>query len=498
MDYVVVFDQGTTSSRCIIFDREANVVAKASQEVKRHFPHAGWVEQDAMEIWSSQFAMYAKAMAEHQLQPKQIAVIGITNQRETTIVWNKHTGEPVCMAPVWQCRRGAPWIESLIDTGHSELIHNKTGLLPDAYFSASKLRWILDNVEGARAGAEAGDLLFGTVDTWLIWKLTAGQEHLTDYTNASRTMFFNIHTHEWDDELLELFDIPKKMLPEIRSSFDIFGDTTLGSPQSIPISGVLGDQQAAMFAQCCFEPGEAKATYGTGSFVLMNTGHEAVISKHGLLTTIAFAWCEDNCDKLNVTYALEGSNYSAGSTLQWLRDGLHLFRHVSEVEPMARSVKDNHGVYLVPAFNGMGAPHWDSDARGLLTGLTQGATTEHIVRAALESIAFQVADVLEAMEKDSGIPLAELRVDGGVSQNDFVIQLQSDVLGVDVVRPAMVEATALGAAFCAGIATGFWEDPKWFRAHMNQGKETFTPEVPAEQVSALKEGWQTAVKRAML
>ena len=496
MDYLVILDQGTTSSRCIVFDREANVVSQASQELHRSFPHPGWVEQDAMEIWSTTFAMYAKAMAKEQLKPTDVAAIGITNQRETTIVWNRHTGQPVCMAPVWQCRRGAPLIEKLVADGHSEMIQKKTGLLPDAYFSASKLRWILDNVEGAREGAEAGDLLFGTVDTWLLWKLTAGESHMTDHTNASRTMLFNIHTLEWDQELLDLFDIPRKMLPELRSSTDIFGNTTLGSPQLIPITGIIGDQQAAMIGQCCFRAGEAKATYGTGTFVMMNTWHEAIVSKHGLLTTIAFTWKSDETGETHITYALEGSAYSAGSTLKWLRDGCHLFHEMDDLEKIVNQVDSTDGVYLVPAFNGLGAPYWDSEARGLICGITQGTTPEHIIRAALESIPLRVADILEAMEADSGISLKELRVDGGVSQNDFVMQLQADLLEVDVVRPRDHEATALGAAFTTGIAAGFWDTEEWFRTYYDKGKTVIKPRKDDGSITALKEGWATAIKRA--
>ena len=496
MDYIAVFDQGTTSSRCVIFNSDAKVISHASEEIKRFFPRPGWVEQDAMEIWSSQFGMYTKALAKAQLTPHEISAIGITNQRETTVVWDKNTGEPICLAPVWQCRRGAKLVDEWVAAGHSTMIHQKTGLIPDAYFSASKLRWILDNVEGARAGAEAGDYLFGTVDSWLIWKMTAGEVHATDYTNASRTMMFNIHTLQWDDELLEIFDIPRSMLPQVQSSFEIFGDTNLGSKAHVPISGVLGDQQAALFAQCCFEKGQAKATYGTGCFVLMNTGHEPVISDRGLLTTIAFAYQEEGEDQLHVTYALEGSVYSAGSALQWLRDGLQLIRRVPEVNGLAESVVDSHGVHMVPAFNGLGAPYWDSNARGILTGLTQGATREHIARAALESIAFQVSDVLEAMEKDAGSDITELRVDGGVSQSDFLMQFQADLLGVDVIRPQMIEATALGAAYCAGISTGFWTDQRQLCDITDSNNKTFKPTMSSDEVKKLKAGWARAIKKA--
>ncbi|MCL2818196.1 MAG: glycerol kinase GlpK [Actinomycetia bacterium] len=496
MEYIAVLDQGTTSSRCVIFDHNANVVSKAAEEIKRYFPHPGWVEQDAMEIWSSQFAMYSKALMQEQISVSDLAAIGITNQRETTIVWNRHTSEPICMAPVWQCRRGAPLIEEWVAAGYGEMIHDKTGLVPDAYFSASKLRWILDNVKDAREGAEAGDLLFGTVDSWLIWKMTDGEVHATDYTNASRTMMFNIHTLQWDDELLEIFDIPRVMLPEVKSSFDIFGVNETGSKPQVPICGVVGDQQAALFAQCCFDKGQAKATYGTGSFVLMNTGSEPVTSKRGLLTTIAFAWQEEGSDELNVTYALEGSVYSAGSALQWLRDGLHLIRKVPEVNELAAAVDDTNGVHFVPAFNGLGAPYWDSEARGTLTGLTQGSTREHIARATLESIAFRVNDVLEAMVEDSHTDITELRVDGGVSNSDFLMQFQADLIGVDVIRPHMVEATALGAAFVAGIATGIWDDQAQLLRIADKKTKTFTPAMDKAEVKLRKKDWARAIKKA--
>jgi len=498
MDYIVAVDQGTTSSRCVVFDRDANVVAIAQEEIKRYFPHSGWVEQDATEIWSSQLGMYFKALAEAGLSNDDVAAIGVTNQRETTVVWDRHTGKPVCLAPVWQCRRGAPLIEKLVEEGYGEMIREKTGLIPDAYFSASKLAWILDNVEGVREGAEVGDILFGTVDSWLIWNMTDGATHATDYTNASRTLLFNIKTLEWDKELLDLFNIPPQMLPEVKSTFEVFGVTEGNTKSQIPICGVLGDQQSALFAQCCFEEGDTKATYGTGSFVLMNTGKKLVTSNHGLLTTIAFAWTPEGSDELFVTYALEGSVYSAGSTVQWLRDGLHLIREAENAQAIAQSVESADGVYLVPAFNGLGAPYWDNEARGVLSGFTQGTTQAHIVRAALESIAFQVTDVIEAMAKDAEVDIRELRVDGGVSRNDFVMQFQADLLDVDVVRPEITEATALGAALCAGIATGFWDDHKEFYDIIGRNSTTFIPSHDAEKVGELKAGWAHAIKQAQV
>jgi glycerol kinase len=402
------------------------------------------------------------------------------------------------MAPVWQCRRGESYIKEWVDAGHGDMIREKTGLIPDAYFSASKLRWILDNVEGVREKVEAGDVICGTVDCWLIWKMTGGKAHATDYTNASRTMLFNIHTLAWDQELLDLFDIPACMLPEVKSSFEIFGLTESVTNSQTPICGVVGDQQAALFAQCCFEPGDAKATYGTGCFALMNTGTKPVLSKHGLLTTIAFAWQSEGDPEVHVTYALEGSVYSAGSTLQWLRDGMHFIKDVDQVEALARSVEDNAGVYLVPAFNGLGAPHWKSDARGVLTGLTQGSQPAHIARAALESVAFQATDVLDAMQEDAGLKIRELHVDGGVSNNDFAMQLQADLLGANVVRPKNIEATALGAAFCAGVATGFWDDHNEFYRITAEQDKVYEPSGDVGKTEELKAGWKRAVQQAMV
>jgi len=512
-DYIVAFDQGTTSSRCVVFDRDANIVSSAQEEIKRYFPHPGWVEQDATEIWSSQLGMYFKSLARSGITSADVAGIGVTNQRETTIVWNRHTGEPVYRAIVWQCRRGTPCIDRLIEEGYSDLVREKTGLMPDAYFSASKLRWILDNVPGAREGAEAGDVLFGTVDTWLIWQMTLGKVHATDYTNASRTMLLNIHTLQWDDELLELFDIPRAMLPDLKASDALFGLTEADVQARVPISGVLGDQQSALFAQCCFEKGDTKATYGTGCFVLVNTGDKPALSKNGLLTTIAYTShrgqdgqgqeCERHTGEqgstvTQVTYALEGSVYSAGSTVQWLRDGLRIIRHVSEVEEMALSLEGNDGVYLVPAFNGLGAPHWNSEAQGVLTGLTQGTTPEHIARAALESTAFQVADVIHAMEEDMGDNIAELRVDGGMSKNDFLMQFQADVLEADVVRSEIVEATALGVAMCAGISVGFFSSQRDACALQRRTGDTFKPSQDVGKVAQLKEEWEHAITQSQV
>lgn len=497
MDYIVAFDQGTTSSRCVIFDREAKMVSMAQEEIHRYFPRPGWVEQDAMEIWSSQIGMYTKALMKAHLVAQDIEAIGITNQRETTIIWDKRTGKPVCRAPVWQCRRGAPLIDKLVAAGHTDMIRTKTGLVPDAYFSASKIRWILDNIEGARKDAEAGHLLFGTVDSWLMWKMTEGAVHVTDYTNASRTMLFNIHTLAWDSELLDLFDIPASLLPEVRSSLDIFGATVGGSGSQIPICGVLGDQQAALLGQCCFDSGQAKATYGTGCFVLMNTGDKAVISDHGLLSTIAFSWQDDNAEKPSVTYALEGSIYNAGSVIKWLRDELHMIRTEEETEELVRSVSDNAGVYFVPAFNGIGAPYWNSNARGLITGLTQGATRAHIVRAALESVGFRVYDILQAMAEDAQMPFSELRVDGGVSRNNAAMQFQSDLLGTEVIRPQVIETTALGVAFAAGLGSGFWDSPTELRKLIKIDR-TFTPSRDAEEMRSLKAGWDHAIKQVQV
>lgn len=451
--YVMALDQGTTSSRCILFNERGLIVSVAQKEFKQIYPKGGWVEHDPMEIWATQFSVAAEAMAKANIEAKDIAGIGITNQRETTIVWDKRTGIPVYNAIVWQCRRTASFCDELKEKGYTETIKSKTGLVVDAYFSGTKIKWILDNVPGAREEAEKGNLLFGNVDTWLIWNLTKGKVHVTDYTNASRTMIFNIHELKWDDELLNMLDIPKSMLPEVKPSSFVYGETSpalFGSP--IPIAGDAGDQQAALFGQTCFKEGTAKNTYGTGCFLLMNTGTKAVESKNGLLTTIAVG-----IDG-KVEYALEGSIFIGGAVIQWLRDELRMIKNAPESEKYAIEVEDTNGVYLVPAFVGLGAPYWDPYARGTIVGLTRGAKKEHFVRAALESLAYQTYDVLKAMEEDSGIELKELKVDGGACANNFLMQFQSDILSVPVQRPEVIETTALGAAYLAGIAVGYWKD----------------------------------------
>ncbi len=485
--YIAALDQGTTSSRCLLFDEDAQIVSIAQQEIERSFPHPGWVQQDATEIWASQLSVFTKALTQAQVQISDIAAIGITNQRETTIVWDRHTGKPVYDALVWQCRRGASIIDEIAHKIEPNVIQEKTGLILDSYFSASKIAWILREIPGARARAEAGDLLFGTVDTWLLWNLTGGAVHATDMTNASRTLLYNIHTCEWDNDLLRLFDIPRSMLPEVKPSCGYFGHTDnqmLG--HGVPIMGVAGDQQAALFGQCCFEPGDVKNTYGTGCFLLMNTGGSPVRSSHGLLSTIAYA------DSKHVTYALEGSIFNAGSAIDWLKDGLELIRSVDETEALARSVNDTQNCYVVPAFNGLGAPYWDTDARGAIVGLTQGVTRAHVVRATLESLAYQTYDVLRAMQLDAGTELKTMRVDGGVSRNNFCMQFQSDILGERVIRPCNTESTALGAAFIAGLSVGFWEnldDVRACCAHVDCFEPTFT----RSQRERLLAGWDRAV-----
>jgi len=453
MQYIMSLDQGTTSSRCILFDKNGAAVSTAQKEYRQIYPQPSWVEHDPMEIWQSQLEVAQKALAQKGLTAADIAAIGITNQRETTILWDKRTGKPIYNAIVWQCRRTAEDCEELAKKGYTDLFREKTGLLLDAYFSATKIRWVLNHVEGARKLAEEGNLLFGTVDTWLIWNLTGGQVHATDYSNASRTMLFNIHTLQWDEEILDILDIPSSILPKVMPSSGVFGHTLpfhFGAP--IPIAGAAGDQQSALFGQACFTPGSAKNTYGTGCFLLMHTGDAPVASKNGLLTTIA--WRLDG----KVTYALEGSVFVAGAAIQWLRDELKLIGSAPETEELAMSVPDTCGVYLVPAFVGLGAPYWDPYTRGILTGLTRGANRNHIARAALESMAYQTYDVLHAMEEDAGIPLAELRVDGGAAANNFLLQFQADITGVPVLRPKTLETTALGAAYLAGLAVGYWKD----------------------------------------
>ena len=489
--YMMALDQGTTSSRCILFNKAGEIISVAQQEFEQIYPQPGWVEHDPLEIWATQMSVAIAAMGKAGVTASQVQGIGITNQRETTVVWNKHTGLPVYNAIVWQCRRTSEYIDTLKEKGYDKTILEKTGLIADAYFSGSKIKWILDNVPGAREAAEQGDLLFGTIDTWLIWKLTGGEVHVTDYTNASRTMLYNIHDLCWDDELLSLMNIPKSMLPEVKPSSCVYGHTNEGILGGrIAISGAAGDQQAALFGQCCFEPGEAKNTYGTGCFLLMNTGEEAVKSNNGLLTTIAAS--SDG----KVRYALEGSIFMAGAAIQWLRDEMQLIQSSKESEECALAVKDSNGVYVVPAFTGLGAPHWDQYARGTVVGLTRGVNKNHFVRATLESLAYQTYDVLKAMESDSGIRLAALKVDGGASANNFLMQFQADVLDTKVERPECVETTALGAAYLAGLAVGYWKDMDDVKENWKL-ERTFEPNM-AENVRTLNiNGWHEAVKRSV-
>ncbi len=488
--YIMALDQGTTSSRCIIFDKKGNIVSQAAKEFRQFFPENGWVEQDPNEIWSSQFGVMMECFALSGIDAADIDSIGITNQRETTIIWDKKTGEPVCNAIVWQCRRTAPMIEEIKALGLSDMIKEKTGLIPDPYFSGTKIRWILENIPGARKRAEAGELLFGTVDTWLIWKLTGGKVHASDMSNASRTMLYNIHTLEWDRELLEFFNIPASLLPEVKSSSHIYGYTVPSVfSVPVPIAGVAGDQQAALFGQCCFEPGDVKNTYGTGCFLLMNTGNKPVDSKTGLLTTIA-ATTEEN----KACYALEGSVFVAGAAVKWLRDEMKLVSSAAQTESMAASVEDSCGVYVVPAFTGLGAPYWDAYARGAVFGLTRGTTAAHFVRAVLESIAYESNDVIKAMEKDSDIRLSELRVDGGASANSFLLQFQSDILGATILKPEVTESTALGAAYLAGLATGFYSGLDEIKANWKLATE-YKPAKSDEWRKQRLDGWADAVRR---
>jgi glycerol kinase len=490
MPFILALDQGTTSSRAIVFDRDGAIRAIAQKEFTQLFPQAGWVEHDPQEIWASQIGVAVEALGRAQVRPSDVAAIGITNQRETTIVWDRDTGEPVYRAIVWQDRRTADFCERLKADGAGETIQAKTGLLIDAYFSASKIRWILDNVPGARARAAAGKLAFGTVDTWLLWKLTAHGRHVTDVSNASRTMLFNIHTMQWDDELLRLFDIPAGMLPEVRLSSEVYGQvsSTLGIEQ-VPIAGIAGDQQAALFGQMCLQPGMSKNTYGTGCFLLQHIGTEPTRSKQRLVTTVA--WQIGG----RTEYALEGSVFIGGAVVQWIRDGLGFIRSAPEIEKLASSVADNGGVYLVPAFAGLGAPHWDAYARGTIVGITRGTSAAHIARAALESIAYQVADLLDAMAIDSGIALKELRVDGGAATNDMLMQFQADLLGVPVVRPAVTETTALGAAYLAGLAVGYWPSVDALTGQWKVDRR-FEPAMPRSAASALRERWSAALGRS--
>ena len=486
----MALDQGTTSSRCILFDKSGTMISVAQKEYTQIYPKQGWVEHDPREIWSSQLGVAAEALGRAGVSAKEIAAIGITNQRETTIVWDKRSGEPVYPAIVWQCRRTAAMIDALKAEGFDLVIREKTGLIADAYFSATKIAWILEHVKGAREEAERGNLLFGTVDTWLIWNLTKGRVFATDYTNASRTMLYNIHKLCWDQELLEKWKIPKSMLPEVKESSGLFGmadSTILGA--EIPITGVAGDQQAALFGQCCFESGEAKNTYGTGCFLLMNTGEQAVSSRNGLLTTIAVGM------NGKVEYALEGSVFVAGAAIQWLRDELELIRYAAETERLAEEVEDTNGMYLVPAFTGLGAPYWDSYARGTIVGLTRGVKKTHFVRATLESLAYQTYDVLKAMESDAGIELKALKVDGGASANRFILQFQADVLQAQVQRPKTIETTALGAAYLAGLSVGYWKDKQEIRENWAVS-QVFEPKLGAEEIAYRLHGWQKAVKCA--
>lgn len=489
--YIMALDQGTTSSRCILFDKAGNICSMAQREFEQIYPKPGWVEHNPMEIWSTQYAVMSEAMALVGAKPKDIAGIGITNQRETTIVWDKETGEPVYNAIVWQCRRTAKDINLLVKDGYADVIKAKTGLVPDAYFSATKIAWILSNVAGARKKAEEGRLLFGTVDTWLIWKLTGGAVHVTDYTNASRTMLFDIHNRCWDKELLEKFNIPEVMLPMVKPSSCIYGYTDPSVlAGNIAIAGAAGDQQAALFGQCCFEPGEVKNTYGTGCFLLMNTGDKPVDSKHGLITTIAAG----SDDQLH--YALEGSVFTGGAIVQWLRDEMRLIRSSSQSEDYARMVNDTNGVYIVPAFSGMGAPYWNPYARGCVVGLSRGANKEHFIRASLESIAYQTYDVLKAMESDTGHIVKELKVDGGASANDFLMEFQADILGAKIRRPKCIETTALGAAYLAGLAVGFFKDLNEIRDNW-QLASTFESSMAPSDRDNLLAGWRRAVKCAI-
>jgi glycerol kinase len=490
--YVIALDAGTTSNRAIIFDREENIIAVAQREFTQIYPKAGWVEHDPMEIWATQSSVLTEVMAKANIKSEEIAAIGITNQRETTIVWDKNTGEPIYNAIVWQCRRTASICEKLKKDGHEEYIREATGLVVDAYFSGTKVKWILDNVEGAREKVKNGDLLFGTVDTWLVWKLTQGEVHVTDYTNASRTLLFNIKELKWDEKILDILDIPFEMLPEVKNSSEIYGHTDLGGINDIkiPIAGIAGDQQAALFGQACFSKGEAKNTYGTGCFLLMNTGEKAVESKNGLLTTIAIGI--DN----KVEYALEGSIFIGGAVIQWLRDELKLINDAADTEYFAKKVKDSNGAYVVPAFVGLGSPYWDMYARGTIVGLTRGVNRNHIIRAALESIAYQSRDLIEAMEEDSKIELKALKVDGGAVKNNFLMQFQSDILGTTVLRPEVTETTALGAAYLAGLAVGFWKDKEEISSKWRLDRE-FNPELEEEKKEKLYKGWKKAVSRAL-
>lgn len=490
--YIAALDQGTTSSRAVILDHDANIIGVSQREFKQIYPHAGWVEHDPMEIWASQSSTLIEVLAKTGITTDQIAAIGITNQRETTIVWDKNTGKPVYNAIVWQCRRTAYICEQLKSQGLEEYIRENTGLVVDPYFSGTKIKWILDNVEGARQRAENGELLFGTVDSWLVWNMTQGRVHVTDYTNASRTMLFNIHKLEWDEEILKALGIPKSMLPEVKASSEIYGKTNIGGKGGtrIPISGIAGDQQAALFGQLCVKNGMAKNTYGTGCFMLMNTGTNAIRSKHGLITTIACG------PRGEVNYALEGSVFVGGASIQWLRDELKLFTDSSDSEYFATKVKDSNGVYVVPAFTGLGAPYWDPYARGAIVGLTRGVNANHIIRATLESIAYQSRDLLEAMQADANARISLLRVDGGAVANNFLMQFQSDILGAEVERPVVLEVTALGAAYLAGLAVGYWNNLEELK-DKSKIDHRFKPSIETTERNFRYKGWKKAVSRAM-
>ncbi|MFC3420149.1 glycerol kinase GlpK [Salinicoccus hispanicus] len=487
--YILSIDQGTTSSRAILFNKDGEIVGTNQAEFKQYFPQSGWVEHNANEIWSSVLAVVAGVMTENDIRPEQVEGIGITNQRETAVVWDKNTGRPVYNAIVWQSRQTAEICDELKAQGHEETFRNKTGLLLDPYFSGTKVKWILDNVEGAREKAENGDLIFGTIDTWLIWRFTEGAVHVTDYTNASRTLMYNIYDLKWDQELLDLLEVPASMLPEVKSSSEVYGETTTSHffGRNVPIAGVAGDQQAALFGQTCFQEGDAKNTYGTGCFLLMNTGSEAIKSDNGLLTTIAYGIDGE------VKYALEGSIFVAGSAIQWLRDGLRMFNRSSQSEAYANRIESTEGVYMVPAFTGLGAPYWDSEARGAIFGLSRGTEKEHFVRATLESLAYQTKDVLDAMQKDSGIELETLRVDGGATANDFLMQFQSDLLNTKVERPEVLETTAVGSAYLAGLAVGFWQSTDELKK-VSETDSVFEPKMEKEQRESLYDGWQIAVQ----
>lgn len=492
-DYIMALDQGTTSSRCILFDKNGSIVSMAQKEFEQIYPNPGWVEHNPKEIWASQFSVAIEAMASIGATSDQIKAIGITNQRETTIVWDRKTGEPVYNAIVWQCRRTAERVEQIKKDGMDEVIRSKTGLIPDPYFSATKIEWILDHVDGVRARAEKGELMFGTVDTWLTYNLSKRTLHVTDYTNASRTMLFDIHNLCWDKELLEYFHIPESMLPEVHTSSYLFGEsdeTYFG--RRIPIAGIAGDQQAALFGQCCFQPGDVKNTYGTGCFLLMNTGDNAIVSKNGLVTTIAAGTTEGQA-----CYALEGSVFVAGAAIQWLRDGLRMLKSAPQSEEYATAIQDSEGVYVVPTFAGFGAPYWNPYARGSVFGITRGTSKEHFVRATLESLAYQTNDLINAMQQDAQMPLNSLKVDGGASANEFLMQFQADVVGKEVHRPQCIETTALGAAYLAGIAIGYWKDMQEVQKNWQLNK-TFLSKMPERVRREKLKGWERAVKCALL